>query len=43
MQEVAEQKERSDKDRVLRRDSLLKERRDAEMMKLARGEGTEAI
>ena len=38
MQEIAEFKERSEADRVQVRERLLKERREAELLKLARGE-----
>lgn len=38
MAELAEQRERSEKDRVEVREKLLKERREAELLRLARGE-----
>ena len=38
MREIAEFKERSEADRVQVRERLLKERREAELLKLARGE-----
>ncbi|KAH7382162.1 CI-B8 domain-containing protein [Pyrenochaeta sp. MPI-SDFR-AT-0127] len=38
MQELADFKERSEKDRIEVREKLLKERREAELLKLARGE-----
>lgn len=38
MKEIAEFKERSEADRVQVRERLLKERREAELLKLARGE-----
>jgi large subunit ribosomal protein MRP49 len=38
MTELADLRERSDADRVLVREKLLKERREAELLKLARGE-----
>lgn len=40
MAELAEQKERSDADRVMVRERLMKERREAELLRLARGEIT---
>ncbi|KAI8935024.1 hypothetical protein NX059_008688 [Plenodomus lindquistii] len=42
MRELKEQEERSEKDRVLMRETLMKERREQELLKLARGEGGEA-
>jgi large subunit ribosomal protein MRP49 len=42
MREIAEQKERSEKDRVEVREKLLKERREQELLRLARGEVAEA-
>lgn len=39
LREIAEFKERSEKDRVLMRETLMKERREAELLRLARGEG----
>jgi large subunit ribosomal protein MRP49 len=39
---MAEQRERSEKDRVEVRDKLMKERREQELLKLARGEIAEA-
>jgi large subunit ribosomal protein MRP49 len=38
MRELEDQKVRSEADRVLVREKLLKERREAELLKLARGE-----
>ncbi|KAF2847147.1 hypothetical protein T440DRAFT_471251 [Plenodomus tracheiphilus IPT5] len=43
MRDLKEQEERSEQDRVLMRETLLKERREAEMLKLARGEAAEAV
>lgn len=40
MVEMKEFKERSEADRVLVREKLLKERREAELLRLARGETT---
>lgn len=42
LRDMAEQKERSEKDRVEVREKLLKERREQELLKLARGEVAEA-
>jgi len=42
MKILAERKERSDADRVLMRETLLRQRREAEMLKLARGEAMRA-
>ena len=42
MKEIEEFKERSEADRVLVREKLLKERREAELLKLARGEAPAA-
>ena len=38
MQELEEARQRADADRVLVREKLVKERREAELLKLARGE-----
>jgi large subunit ribosomal protein MRP49 len=42
LRNMAEQRERSEKDRVEVRDKLMKERREQELLKLARGEIAEA-
>jgi len=42
MKEIEEFKERSEADRVLVREKLIKERREAELLKLARGEAPAA-